>query len=381
MNKEITDYSEKEEVTGKRTRKFALRYVFFVICILCVGICSFLFFRPKKGVEISVEGVDITTAFEEIVNRTLKSQWVEDGAKKYYFRDGYPVTGWQEIDGDTYYFDKNGVMAKNQMIEKNRYVGPNGKLVPVEEIPKYEKEGLSELKIILRDTIEDYRGTCSIYVKNLDTNEYLSITDEQIKSASLIKIYNMATVYDEIEKGNLEKDETVTNYLHNMITVSDNGAYNHLLKILGEGNATKGAELITDYCKENGFEDTGCGGTLSSKETGFSSVWLFTNYTSSKDCGHLLEKIYRGTLVSEEASEDMLSLLKQQEWRMKIPAGLPEGVVCANKTGEYDDRQHDAAIVYSDGADYILTVMTDGDGAAISHIQNISSIVYEYFNP
>ena len=76
----------------------------------------------------------------------------------------------------------------------------------------------------------------------------------------------------------------------------------------------------------------------------------------------------------------MLDMLKHQQWRAKIPAGLPEGVVCANKTGEYGNRQHDAAIVYSDGADYILVVMTEGDSASIGHIGSISKTVYQYFN-
>ena len=93
-----------------------------------------------------------------------------------------------------------------------------------------------------------------------------------------------------------------------------------------------------------------------------------------------MEEIYRGTLVSEEASEQMLELLLKQEWTMKIPAGLPAGVVCANKTGEYENRQHDSAIVYSEGADYILSVMTDGDPGAIMHIQSLSAEVYKYFN-
>lgn len=371
---------EKKNKTEGNAGRGIYRYGMLALFMFCFGLGWFVYAHRESGKAVTVKGVSTVAAFEEITAQIFESQWVMNDKETYYYVDGVPVTGWQDIDGDTYYFEENGVMVKNQMVEKNRYVGADGKLVPVEEIPQYEKEGLSQLKISLRDNIEEYRGTCSVYVKNLDTNEYLCIKDEQIKSASLIKLYNMAAVYEEIENGNLEKNEMVTNYLHNMITVSDNGAFNHLLYVLGDGNGTTGAEMITDYCKENGFIDTGCGGTLSSKETGFSSIWLFTNYTSSKDCGHLLEEIYRGTLVSKEASKEMLSLLKQQEWRMKIPAGLPEGVVCANKTGEYGDRQHDAAIVYSDGADYILVVMTDGDGAAISHIQNISTIVYEYFN-
>ena len=56
----------------------------------------------------------------------------------------------------------------------------------------------------------------------------------------------------------------------------------------------------------------------------------------------------------------MLNLLKQQERTWKIPAGLPQGVKSANKTGELPDTENDAAIVFGETADYILCVMAQG---------------------
>ena len=43
----------------------------------------------------------------------------------------------------------------------------------------------------------------------------------------------------------------------------------------------------------------------------------------------ILEKIYEGTCISQEASEEMLELLLGQQTVTKIPAGLPEGVEVA----------------------------------------------------
>ena len=43
--------------------------------------------------------------------------------------------------------------------------------------------------------------------------------------------------------------------------------------------------------------------------------------TSVKDCGTLLEKIYKGECVSKDASEEMLNLLSNQENTWKIPQG------------------------------------------------------------
>ena len=43
-------------------------------------------------------------------------------------------------------------------------------------------------------------------------------------------------------------------------------------------------------------------------------------------------------------------LLLGQERDYKIPAGVPEHVTVANKTGETDTCQHDAAIVFGESA-------------------------------
>lgn len=73
-----------------------------------------------------------------------------------------------------------------------------------------------------------------------------------------------------------------------------------------------------------------------------------------------------------------------QQSTYKIPAALPDNTVCANKTGEVSDAENDAAIIYSPGGDYILCIMSgkwSSGNEAISHIRDISRIVYNHFNP
>lgn len=80
----------------------------------------------------------------------------------------------------------------------------------------------------------------------------------------------------------------------------------------------------------------------------------------------------------------MLELLKQQQRRGKIPAGIPSAEYIANKTGELNDVEHDAAIVKLDGQNaYILCVMSDQvtvKEQAVDHIAAISKTVYDYFS-
>ena len=108
--------------------------------------------------------------------------------------------------------------------------------------------------------------------------------------------------------------------------------------------------------------------------------------TTVKDCGQLLERIYKGRMRQRgKHRQQMLDLLlKRQENTSKDPGrGIQAEVPTANKTGETDEDQHDIAIVYGAKTTYILCVMSEGwksGGDAVQNIQNISSMVYNYLN-
>lgn len=361
------------------------RIAFTVVCfsavVLCIVAGIFYFMALLNQSQNVMTSVMAAKAEKEKVD-LLPEKWIEEEGKTYYCKNGVPVTGWNTIDGNKYYFNEKGVMQVNTTVDGNQYVGKDGKVLDKSEVYAKGKEGLSDLKQMIQVQISDYSGDWSIYVKNLDANEYMMIHNVPVKAASIIKLFNMATVYHEVELGNLKKDSEVDNLVFDMITVSDNSAYNRLLSIIGDGaGMAAGLNTITAFCEDAGYTETIVGSTISADECGITPVWISTNYTTVENCGHLMEDIYRGNLVNEEASKEMLSILKQQELRAKIPDGIPEGVVVANKTGEYDDRQHDAAIVFSKGADYVIVVMTGGDPNSISHIQAVSRTVYTYFNP
>ena len=57
--------------------------------------------------------------------------------------------------------------------------------------------------------------------------------------------------------------------------------------------------------------------------------------------------------------------------------------IIANKSGDTDDVSHDGAIVYSDGADYVLVIMCDyPQNASLQghRFIELSKMAYEYFN-
>ena len=169
--------------------------------------------------------------------------------------------------------------------------------------------------------------------------------------------------------------------LWDMITVSDNECYNELVRRQGGGSFVGGTAVVNQYLRKNGYKNTGCHSSLHPSSSAWSSDG-WRNTASAKDCGILLEKIYRGQCVSQQYSREMLNLLLHQTKRYKIPSGLPTGIVCANKTGETSSVQHDMAIVYGKKTNYVLCIFSEGasEDHLLYGIRSISSRVYQYLN-
>lgn len=325
------------------------------------------------------------------------SGWLNIDNVCYYIQEnGMIATGWQELDDKTYYFSEDGKMQTRQWID-DKYVGTDGTMYTNAITPDgiyvdndgledtslgktNSIAGLNDLKKTLEDMISGYSGTWSIYVKDIANKEYLSINNTQIFSASLIKLYCGAAAYDLIENGTMTETDHINSLMRQMISISDNDAFNLMVaKCSGTNNQVAGRPIIQSYIDSEGYKETTITSMLvPTKYKSPSSPGR--NYTSVEDCGLLLEKIYKGKCVNPETSAKFLSLLLNQSHINKIPSGLPEGTKCANKTGDTNDYQHDAAIVYSPGGDYIITIMSTNCGAAIPNIRDISETVYNYFN-
>ena len=244
-----------------------------------------------------------------------------------------------------------------------------------------EEMRLSGLKKTLNSMIKSYSGEWSVYVKNLKTNDILLINEKKTTPASIIKLYVMVSTYDSIKKGTIKNSSYIKGLLNGMITVSDNEAYNALVRNHDKsGNFINGAKKINQYLKKSGYTKTEVHSTLHPSASSFISDGG-RNLTSVKDTGVLLEKIYRGTCVSAKYSKEMLNLLLKQTRRWKIPAGLPSGTKVANKTGETSQYQHDAAIVFGPKTDYVLCIFSQtSEYSGITGIKQISAKVYQALN-
>jgi len=208
-------------------------------------------------------------------------------------------------------------------------------------------------------------GKISFLYENLETGERVGYREGQpLMAASVIKLFVMASVFEQFEEGKLKQDFSIPiykkdcvpscgalTYLHEgicvtaldlvtlMIIFSDNTATNVLIDLLG-------MEEINRYVASIGFENTRLSRKMYDVEK---SALGIQNYITAAETGRLLKMMYRGKLVSEAASRQMISILKNQQLCSKIPfylQALEEEPEIAHKTGEDRGITHDVGIVY-----------------------------------
>jgi beta-lactamase class A len=106
------------------------------------------------------------------------------------------------------------------------------------------------------------------------------------------------------------------------------------------------------------------------------------NTTTARDLAALLAALERGHAASPASTDSMRSMLLRQEFRDRIPAGLPPGTRVAHKTGEITGVAHDAAIVYpADRVPYVLVILTRGISdpkRSAALVADITRLVHEH---
>lgn len=166
----------------------------------------------------------------------------------------------------------------------------------------------------------------------------------------------------------LSTGQTVSGCLTKMIEQSDNDCSVYLRLLVGN-------DRINSMWAEAGYTNTE---VLLDSSGGYDG-----KQTSTNDQAALLQRLYAGTALSDASTTLLLDHMKAQVWRTRVPAGLPDGVVVADKPGwleiESGWTQSDAALVWGESSTYIITVL-GSEGALESEIAQLSSAVYEELN-
>lgn len=252
------------------------------------------------------------------------------------------------------------------------------------------------LKDIILDLMKEKNLKYSIYIKDLNSNEICNINQKSVvPSASIIKLFIMAKVFQLVSKGELklsdrisvnknervpfsiiyvldeENTYTIRDLVILMIIQSDNTATNQLIQMLGIENINK---FIIDL----GFTNT----ILKRKMMDFDTrINDKENYTSAHDVAKLLELMNNGELINKDSSGEMIKIMKMQLDNSMMRVSLDEELIVAHKTGDLPYIKHDVGIVYTKNKNYIFIMMTwdaTCDNYARKIIGKVSRIAYNY---
>ncbi len=243
---------------------------------------------------------------------------------------------------------------------------------------------MTDPRLTLEERIEaelkSYDGTMGLYIDDLKGNVITRFPDEKFETASTIKVYILAALFDAIEQGKASLKDMLTceerfwidgsgilgslevgttlsvkNVATLMIIVSDNIATNMLIDYLGIDNI--------NAC----IQKLGC------KDTVLHNVLDFAKYhqlgtTTPRDYASMFVRIQNRTLVSPEASEQMWQILSQQHYNSMIVKSLPQFYVdpdnydeqlfwFASKSGSMNACRNDGGIITTPYGSYVIVML------------------------
>jgi beta-lactamase class A len=196
--------------------------------------------------------------------------------------------------------------------------------------------------------------------------------DKLFVSASTYKLFVSYIILQEIERGNLDytsltnQGRTLDDCFDSLITYSwDVCAY-------PMGSLVGWPELQSRLVED---------GYINTDINNYDSVGEFTGdkFTTAEDEALLMLRLAEGELLAQEETNYLINLLKNQEWRERIPAGVPQGIEVADKPGWLYKYENDAAIVYGEDVTYVMVVLSNE--SSVERIADLSAEVYAYFHP
>ncbi|PYS24587.1 MAG: serine hydrolase [Acidobacteria bacterium] len=244
------------------------------------------------------------------------------------------------------------------------------------------------LDIRIRNEVAPFKGKVFIFAKNLDTGAaYTFNGDERVRTASTIKIAVMIEVFARVAEGKAKwTDElvltkaarfsgsgilpelgdglrlTLQDCVRLMMTLSDNTATNMVLDYLSS-NSTPGTDSVNDRMNLLGFKATrimrrvGSGGeSKAGKEPENKKFGLGS--TTPHEMVQILEKLDRGEVVTQEASKQMIDLMKREQSRYAIGRTTPE-IPMASKYGALDALRSCVAVLYTKQGRIAIAITVD----------------------
>ncbi|MBL8183407.1 MAG: serine hydrolase [Blastocatellia bacterium] len=231
--------------------------------------------------------------------------------------------------------------------------------------------------------IGDFKGKVWIYAKNLDTGkDYGLRSDEQVRTASTIKLPIMTEVFRQVAEGKIAWTDEIVISKQNKVGGSgilgeftdgskiDLRTATNLMIVLSDNTATNivldkvTSNAVNDHMAKLGLKDTlslrkvGGGGDAKAYDEPLNKLFGIGR-SSPKDMVRLLEMLERGEVVSKEASAEMIAILRRQQYKDGIGRNALDTVPVASKSGSLDRLRSDVGIVYTRRGRIAMAITVD----------------------
>lgn len=271
--------------------------------------------------------------------------------------------------------------------------------------------------IMSRNFVLESRRFGAFYFQDLQTGEALTYGNNiAFSGTSLTKIPILLAYFGAIEGS---PDLAGARDIANTMICSENVATNRLLSTIGGGDALTGAENTTAFMRELGMTrtfitapyDTTTPLATSTPPPRAAQIPRtdadqskanpnVTNQMTVEEMGWLLANIYQcaynesGPLIDNfdgrftpQECRKIMYVMSENTVDGLLKAGAPEGIRVAHKHGWVPDTHGNAAVFFTPGGDYVLTMMlheptflnfvTD----SLPTLAHTSMRVYNYYNP
>jgi beta-lactamase class A len=271
--------------------------------------------------------------------------------------------------------------------------------------PAYAQKTDKKLQARVTELVQGFKGDLGIYIKSLKTGKIVAINSDTIfPTASIVKIPILIGIMDKINKGDFDyhqqlmyKDSLayssfdITANLKDtakiemakvimlMLTTSDNSASLWLQKLAG-GGARINEILDSIGCKITRVNSRTRGRENNRTEYGWGQ-------TSPYEMATLMEKIYRGAVISDSMSKRMIRLLGRNFWDEQAISQIPPTVFVASKNGCVDASRSEVLLVMAKQP-YVFSIFTKnnkdlswGDSnEAWVLAKKLSALLWQYYN-
>ncbi len=228
--------------------------------------------------------------------------------------------------------------------------------------------------------LASYDGFMGIYADDFHGNVISVGADEKFETASTIKVYVLASLFDQIEKGNASLEDMLTYKKEHVIDGSgvlcslDVGTELRvkdvatLMIIVSDNIATN---MIIDYL---GLETiNACIRRLGCRDTVLHNPIDFEKYdrlgtTTPRDYAGVFVRLAKGELISPQSDKKMVEILKKQHYNSMLTGNFPPVYIdsdntddvlihVASKSGSMDACRNDGGIVYTPYGAYVLVML------------------------